>query len=288
MKQGLRDYRSPFVLSCAMDEGRAEPFDDLIARVDPDRYVAALFAPGERRSGLMALYAFDHEVARIAEIVHEPMVGHIRLGWWREQIATIYAGGVVHAPAARGLAEIARAHALPRDLFESYINARAYDFEETAFADEAAMERYAVAVSGGIMQLGARVLGCEGRADGAARHAGIVHAYARILSTLGADARRRHCKLPLGWLEEAGLNPEDVFAGEMTAALRGVVARLAKAGEAAGGRLRLQSFPVRATPVLAYAALSRRGLRRPFGETRALPSWQRVARIALANLTWRI
>ena len=35
---------------------------------------------------LFALYAFNHEVARVAETVREPMLGAIRLEWWRETV----------------------------------------------------------------------------------------------------------------------------------------------------------------------------------------------------------
>lgn len=272
-----------------MAEAPPEALEDIVARVAPDRYVAALFAPRERRAALMALYAFDHEVARIAEIVHEPMVGHIRLGWWREQIGVIYAGGVVHAPVAVALAEAVRARGLPRDLFDAYLDARAYDFDEAPFEDEAALERYAVAVSGGIMRLGVAVLGGGGEA--AAREAGIAFEYARILASLGAEARRRHCRLPLDGLAGA----EDLFAGRATPALRAVVVRLVMAADRALAELGRQKFSTRVTPALAPATVARWILRLarradfdPFQDGRALPAWQRVARIALANLTWRI
>src|SRR5262249_12311555 len=38
------------------------PVASLLRRHDRDRYLTALFAPGERREGLMALYAFNYEV----------------------------------------------------------------------------------------------------------------------------------------------------------------------------------------------------------------------------------
>ena len=53
---------------------------------DPDRYFSALFAPAPARPLLLALYAFNHEVARVAETVREPMLGAIRLEWWRETV----------------------------------------------------------------------------------------------------------------------------------------------------------------------------------------------------------
>ena len=169
-----------------MPEQIFEPLDDLIARVEPDRYVAAFFAPRGKRSALMALYAFDHEVARIAAIVHEPMVGHIRLGWWREQVGAIYGGGVVLAPVALALADVVRAYGLPREIFDAYLDARGYDFDEAAFADAAALERYAIAGAGGIMRLGALVLGGGGEA--AAEQAGIAFACARLSTSRAPDA----------------------------------------------------------------------------------------------------
>jgi len=39
-----------------------------------------------------ALYAFNYEVARVRESVSEPMLGQIRLQWWRENIAAAFAG----------------------------------------------------------------------------------------------------------------------------------------------------------------------------------------------------
>jgi NADH dehydrogenase [ubiquinone] 1 alpha subcomplex assembly factor 6 len=60
-----------------------------LRRLDPDRYLTALFAPDRRREGLFALYAFNLEVARAREAVREPMMGLIRLQWWRDALEEI-------------------------------------------------------------------------------------------------------------------------------------------------------------------------------------------------------
>lgn len=217
------------------------------------------------------------------------MAGHIRLGWWRDQIEAIYAGRTVESPAARALAEAVRGYALPEDVFETCLDARALDFEEAPFSDEGAMEAHAVAVSGGIAQLAARVLGADHRADGAARSAGIARAYAGHIGSFAAFAGRRRCRAPLQWLEEARLNAEDVFAAtETTAGLRAVLDRMGARALRALAELNRTSFPISATPALAPATLARwvaRGFD-PFAP-RALPEWQRVARIGWCNLTWR-
>ena len=74
--------------------------EDVIARldtVDPDRMRAARLADADVRGHLIALYAFHAELAKIPELVSEPMLGQIRYQWWRDCIGEIYAGGSVRA-----------------------------------------------------------------------------------------------------------------------------------------------------------------------------------------------
>jgi phytoene/squalene synthetase len=47
---------------------------DQVRRQDRDRYLTALFAPAERREDLFALYAFNLEVAKTAEVVSEAIM----------------------------------------------------------------------------------------------------------------------------------------------------------------------------------------------------------------------
>src|SRR5437660_12894095 len=54
----------------------------LVRQHDRDRYQTTLFAPAERHEALLALYAFNYEIARVRETVSEPMLGQIRLQWW--------------------------------------------------------------------------------------------------------------------------------------------------------------------------------------------------------------
>lgn len=270
-----------------MDEANWAHVEAIVAAGDPDRHVATFFAPATRRRALLVLYAFDHEVSRIGVSVREPLAGHIRLAWWREQIAAIYANRSQQAPVPEALAEAVGAHALPRALFERYLDARALDLEEVPFDDEAAMAAHANGVGGAIVQLAVRVLGAGERADVAAAHAGTVFAYAGHLNDAATFALRRRCRFPLSWLADAGLNGEDFFAGrDGPARLRPVFTRIRASLRAELGALNRSRFPPTATPVLAMATLARRAAADPFA-ARPMQPWQRLARIALANLTWR-
>src|SRR5256885_12928157 len=74
---------------------RLSPVAALVRRHDRDRFQTVLFAPAARREALFALYAFNYEIARVRESVTLPMLGQIRLQWWRENIAAAFQGGAI-------------------------------------------------------------------------------------------------------------------------------------------------------------------------------------------------
>ncbi len=270
-----------------MTEDEWRDIEETVAAHDPDRHVATFFAPARTRRHLMALYAFDREIAHIGEAVREPMAGHVRLAWWREQVGAIYGGGTPASPTSRALAETILAHALPRTLIDAAADARAHDLDEAPFADEAALEAHADAATGSIMRLAARVLGLSDRIDKAARHAAVACAYTGHIRDLVSFAKLRRCRVPLTWLTDENLNAEDIFATTaMTPPLQRLSARAAARTKAALAAANASRFPPSAMPVLSPATLARLTAD-PFAP-KPLAPWQRVARLALANLLWRL
>ena len=228
----------------------------IVRRADYDRYLAALFARTQVRPQLFALYAFNYEVAKTAESVSQPMLGHIRLQWWRESIEELYAGKPRDHEVVHALGEALRAHDLPRTLFDGLIDARENDLEETPFAGMASLESYADASSGNVMRLAARILGAGDTLDGAARHAGIAYALTGLLRALPHHAARRRLMLPIHLLSAVGLFPENVFAGGASAALTRVVAQIANSARAHLVAARAMDVPRRFLPALLPAALA--------------------------------
>src|SRR3546814_3218138 len=84
---------------------RLSSFGALVERHDRGRYLASLFAPEAQREHLFAPYAFNHEVAKTAAVVSEPMIGRIRLQWWRERLAGLYDGAARQNEDVQPLAE---------------------------------------------------------------------------------------------------------------------------------------------------------------------------------------
>ncbi len=87
--------------------------DKLVSDVDKDRYLATLFAPADKRSHLMALYAFSFEIARVREMVSDPLPGEVRLQWWRDLLDGRSHGDALANPVAAALTSTIRTFRLP-------------------------------------------------------------------------------------------------------------------------------------------------------------------------------
>src|SRR5437868_8779988 len=144
----------------------------LVRRHDPDRYQTALFAPAERREALLALYAFNYEIARVRETVSEPMLGQIRLQWWREVLDAVYAGMPLRQhPVVLPLSAAIREFALSRGYFDRLIDSRERDLADAPPASLGALEAYAEESSTPLIRLALEVLGVRSVAlDAVARH----------------------------------------------------------------------------------------------------------------------
>ena len=140
---------------------------DEARRHDPDRFLCALLAPAERRDALLTLLLFNHALARIPEIVSQPMAGMIRLQWWRDALGELESGQparrhpVVEALSvvlAGGLVEPAALHAL--------IDAREPALERIP-PEAGALETYAATTSGALQSLAYAALGGRAAAEAA-------------------------------------------------------------------------------------------------------------------------
>jgi 15-cis-phytoene synthase len=226
-----------------------------VRRADPARYFSALFAPKDKRAHLFALYAFNNEIARVGESVREPMMGEIRLQWWRETIEAAREGHARNHDVAQALVELFKVVELPQSIFDTMIDARAFDFSPDVFADFAALETYADATSGSLMKLTARVLGANDERDAQAREAGIAYALAGLLRTIPFHAARRKLYLPMDLLAAVDLTPEEIFAGRGGVKLKAVINQLALKAKEKLNSVRAMGKPGRALPAFLPASL---------------------------------
>jgi phytoene synthase len=194
-----------------MDAELASRLAQSVRAADPDRYFATLFAPALLRPHLFALYAFNHEVARIAETVREPMLGAIRLEWWRETAEQAARGAPRNHDVARGLAALFAAHKVELATLEGIIAARAFDASADQFADFAALENYLDATGGALMRAACIILGGD---PAVARPAALAYGLAGLLRSLPFHNNRHKLYLPLDLLAALHLTPEEFFVAK--------------------------------------------------------------------------
>ncbi len=151
---------------------------------DIDRYLAALLAPRRVRADLFALTAFLGEIARIPEVVHEPMMGEIRLQWWRDALAASAAGTATGSPVADAIGRTIARHKLPLDELNSVIDGHARDLDPERQPPALGprlpdLEGYLLATEGAAFRLSARVLGADESAAVSDLLAAAAQAYGR-------------------------------------------------------------------------------------------------------------
>lgn len=177
------------------------------------------------RADLIALYAFDREITRAPQVASNPLVGEIRLAWWREAVEEVFAGGTVRRhPVVEALKLMRGRSDLSREGLLAAIDARHDDLSPAPFADEAALNGYLDAAYGSIMVEAARRL--EPDADPSA-----VHNAARAWGMARLDPRR----LPDAWsgaglLDAAAVESARLRTGAFPAVVHVALLRVHHAG----------------------------------------------------------
>lgn len=234
----------------------------MVRRLDRDRFLCTLFAPPERREALFALYAFNLEVARIPELVHEPILGSVRLQWWRDTVAAIYEGRPPAHEVALALARAVASYGLTRGYFDRLLEAREFDFGGTPPEDMEALITYAGATSATLTFLALEILDAGGGSDAraaaqdAGRDVGIAWALTGLIRAMPYHARAGRVYLPRSLLARENLRPADLQA--FTPGLAKVVEDVAQSarGFLASARSHERAAPDWARPALLPGVLA--------------------------------
>ncbi|HEX7947007.1 MAG TPA: squalene/phytoene synthase family protein, partial [Phenylobacterium sp.] len=146
----------------------SDDLDDLIRRVDPDRWLSSRFISDERaRADVIAIYAYDHELARAPKVASNALLGEIRLTWWREVLDEAFEGRPVRAhPTAQALAAVVARRGMRREPLEAMIDARYRELDATPMEPAEALE-WARGTAGQAAEVAAAILdetGVAGRA----------------------------------------------------------------------------------------------------------------------------
>jgi phytoene synthase len=205
----------------------------LVRDTDFDRYAVTLFVRPERRDQLLALYAFNTEIARVREHVTQALAGEIRLQWWTDVLSGKSAGDAPGNPVAAQLLRTIESCGLSTASLSELIAAHRFDLYDEPMLTAAEMEGFFDQTTGKLFLFGARILGAGASGERSSllealiHHASLAYGLTLLIEALPRHAARAQLYLPLELLDRFGVTTDSVFAGKSSRELCRLVRSLA-------------------------------------------------------------
>jgi len=177
----------------------------LVKEHDHDRYLTILYSPVVKRPALFALYAFNYEISRIREIVSQPMLGEIRLQWWREAIDDIFQGITRKHDILPALSEAIDQNEISRNILMAMIDGRAQELYEEPPQNTAQLEEFLSQTAGNLSCLDVHILG-QRDIDDLARALGIAWGYLGIIRSVPSHLFLKKGDIPTDLRDKYGLS----------------------------------------------------------------------------------
>lgn len=133
-----------------------------LKRLEPARWMALRFVPDAAlRAELEALAVLDHDWRRVRRAAANPLMGEIRLAWWRE---TLEAGRMQQHPALSALSAALAEDRLAVPALLRAIDAHARVLDPDALGDEADLEAFFDDALGGVLEAAIALCGAPNMA----------------------------------------------------------------------------------------------------------------------------
>jgi phytoene synthase len=196
---------------------------DILARGSKSFVAASRLLPKRLHDRTAALYAFCRVADDAVDLGTDVEAALVRL---RERLDRVYAGRPEEDPVDRAFCDVVTTCQIPRAIPAALIDGFAWDAEHRRYEDESALAAYCARVAstvGAMMTLlfGARSPELLARAC----DLGLGMQLTNICRDVGEDARAGRIYLPLGWLREAGVDPEALLSSPQPSPALGKVVK---------------------------------------------------------------
>jgi NADH dehydrogenase [ubiquinone] 1 alpha subcomplex assembly factor 6 len=237
---------------------------DFISRLrveDHARYLTSLYAPRNNHESLVSLAMLNIELSRIRESVSEPMIGEVRLAWWRESVADLYLDKVRKHEVLQALVDSGVIAVVPQALLDSMIEARIDEIYDTQPATVDMLDDFIGRTAGQLQQAMCYIL-CDGAPSAAtlaaAHHVGRAWGLVGIVRAVGFHAQQQRRYIPDAALQAAGIDPDAMVQQPITSTLAPALKSVIEHAQAALRAARQQRSLVdrRGIPALMLARLT--------------------------------
>lgn len=179
-------------------------------------YYSFLFLPANQRRAITALYAFCREVDDVVDMDGEAAIAAVKLNWWRDEIAQLFAGEAQH-PVTRALTPVIKEFDLPQEQFLEIIDGMEMDLEQHRYASFKDLTLYCYRVASVVGLLAAEIFGYRDRHTLKYAHdLGIAFQLTNIVRDVYEDAERNRIYLPLDELQKFGVKEDDILKKKET------------------------------------------------------------------------
>jgi phytoene synthase len=174
-------------------------------------YYSFLFLPPERRRAITALYAFCREVDDTVDECTDQGVARIKLAWWRNELAQMYAGAPTH-PVTQALQPHLAPYALRQEHLQAIVDGMEMDLDQTRYLDYANLQKYCWHVASVVGILSASIFGVtDPRTLQYAEKLGLAFQLTNIIRDVGEDARKGRIYLPVNELQQFDVKAADLL-----------------------------------------------------------------------------
>ena len=179
-------------------------------------YYSFLFLPPERRRAITALYAFCREVDDVVDECTEPQIAHTKLGWWRQEILSLFQGNPNH-PVSRALHPHLESFGIKETQLQEIIAGMEMDLTQTRYLDFKGLEKYCYHVAGAVGLLAAGIFGYRNpQTLEYAKNLGTAFQLTNIIRDVGEDARKNRIYLPMDELQRFEVPASEILKGVYT------------------------------------------------------------------------
>jgi phytoene synthase len=217
-------------------------------------FAASLVLPRRVSDPAIALYAFCRLADDAVDLGDDRRSAVDRL---QKRLDLAYRGQPLPTPADRAFADVVAKFSIPRELPQALLEGLAWDASDRRYETMYDLFAYAARVAGTVGAMMTLVMG-QRVPDIVARACdlGVAMQLTNIARDVGEDARAGRLYLPLQWLREAGIDPEQWLARPVfNAEIAAIVQRLLDAADALYDRAThgIENLPVSCRPGI-YAA----------------------------------
>jgi len=210
---------------CFADPADLAACRELLSDGSKSFFAASFFLPKAMRQPAAALYAF----CRIADDAVDCREDQAEaLAEMRERLGRCYAGRPLNEAVDRAFAGAVERFAMPRELPEALLEGFEWDAEGRAYPTLPSLYDYCARVAAAVGAMMAALMGVRSpHVLARACDLGTAMQLTNICRDVGEDARNGRIYLPLEWLVEAGIDPDEFLARPVfSEALGSVVERV--------------------------------------------------------------